>query len=434
MDVHNLVSFGGIFVILGLAWALSENRRVFNWRVVLGGLIFLLAFGAFLFISPAGVRVFEWVDHAVTKVLESANAGTEFVFGRLALPPGVTSKTTGETSLGFFLAFQAFPTIIFFSALMAVLYYGGVMQFVIRLFSFIFAKLMRLSGAESLCAASDIFVGIEASLTVRPHLSQMTRSELCTILTTGMASISSNVLAFYVYCLQGQFPGIAGHLVSASVLAIPSAIVVSKLLLPETERPKTMGLRVETEYAREESLFEAILNGSLAGVKLIVGIVALLLAVVGLVALLNLTLNGIGASLGCGEQFSLQAALGWVFQPLAVVMGVPAADASAVGNLLGERLVLTEVASYRHLAELLKDGALTHPRSAVIAAYALCGFAHLPSLAIFVGGIAALAPDRKSTLARLGPRALLGATLACLLTGCIAGTCFTSGALVLTGK
>jgi CNT family concentrative nucleoside transporter len=429
MDGYNFISFLGIFGVLALAWALSENRRVFNGRVILGGLAFLLAFGSFLFLTPFGVTVFAWVNDAVGHVLGAANEGTYFVFGRLALPPGAAKGE--DSSLGFFLAFQAFPTIVFFSALVAILYYYGAMQLLIRGFAFLFTKMMRLSGAESLCAASDVFVGVEASLTVRPHLSGMTRSELCTILTTGMASISSNVLAFYVYCLQGRLPGIAGHLVSASILAIPAAIIVSKLLVPETGTPRTMGVHIETDYAKEESVFEAVINGAMSGVKLIVGIVALLLAVVGLVALVNLMVGQAGAWAGYENQWSLQAALGYLFKPFAMLMGVPPDDARYVGQMLGERLVLTEVTSYRHLAELLKDGALQHPRSAVIAAYALCGFAHLPSLAIFVGGISALAPDRKGDLAKLGPRALLGATLACLLTGCIAGFFFTSGGTVL---
>lgn len=437
MDAYNLVSLVGLVAILGLAWVLSENRRVFNWRVVLGGIGIVFAFGLFFFTTPAGRELFIWVNDAVMKVLDCASAGTRFVFGRLALPPGTTDEQ-GQPSLGFILVTQAFPSIVFFSALIGILYYYGVMQRLIGLFALFFAKALKLSGAESLCAASDIFVGIEASLTVRPHLKTMTRSELNTILTTGMASVSSNVMALYVFCLKDQFPTIAGHLASASLLAIPAALVVSKILVPETEETKTAGQTLTTEYEKSGNFFEAIIDGSMAGAKLVVGIVALLLAVVSLVALVNLVLgtagNTFGSLTGATCNWSLQGLLAYFFAPLTLAMGVPPADVTEVSRLVGERLVVTEVVSYQHLAKLMADNALYHPRSAVIAAYALCGFAHLPSMAIFVGGIAALAPERKSTLAALGPRALLGATLATLIVGCVAGACFSGGQMLLTGK
>lgn len=433
VDAYNLVSLFGLVVILALTWVLSENRRVFNWRVVLVGMGAVLAFGLFLFATPAGRRAFEWVNVVIYKLLASANAGSHFVFGPLSLAPG-TTDAQGQASVGFILATQALPAIIFFSALIGILYYCGIMQRLIGGFAWLFARGLRLSGAESLCAASDIFVGIEASLTVRPHLKQMTRSELNTVLTTGMASVASNVMLFYVALLQKQFAGIAGHLASASLLAIPAALVVSKILVPETETPRTLGQTVAADYEKEDNLFEAIINGSMAGAKLIVGIVALLLAVVSLVALVNLAIGWAGgyvnAWTGSTFDWSLQGLLAYLFWPLTLLMGVPVEDGLAVSRLVGERLVLTEVAAYQDLARLMAKNALHHPRSAVICAYALCGFAHLPSMAIFVGGIAALAPERKSTLAALGPRALLGATLATLLVGCVAGACFTGDMLL----
>jgi CNT family concentrative nucleoside transporter len=426
LDVYNLVSLAGLVAILGLAWVLSENRRVFNWRVVLCGIGVVLVFGVFLFVTPAGRVAFLWVNLRIKDVLDSANAGSYFVFGPLSLGPGSTDAM-GQQSIGFILATQAFPAIVFFSALISILYYCGIMQKLIGFFAWFFAKALRLSGAESLCAASDIFVGIEASLTVRPHLREMTRSELNTILTTGMASVSSNVMLFSVLVLQKQFPMIAGHLASASLLAIPASLVVSKILVPETESPKTSGQMVAAECDKSANFFEAVIDGAMAGVKLVVGIVALLLAVVSLVALLNLILGGLVG-------YSLQDMLAYLFAPLTLAMGVPPSDVMEVSRLVGERLVLTEVTAYQDLAKLMAANALQHPRSAVIAAYALCGFAHLPSMAIFVGGIAALAPERKSTLASLGPRALLGATLATLIVGCVAGACFAGGEILLTGK
>ena len=237
MGVHNLISLLGIFALMGLAWIFSTNRRIVNWRVIVGGLAFQLLFAVFLFLVPAGTRVFLFINDLVVTILDSAAAGSTFVFGRLALPPGTTS-VTGETSLGFFLAFQAFPLIIFFSALMSVFYYFGVMPLILRGFAYVFTKLMKISGAESLSAASNIFVGIESALTIKPHLKDMTRSELCTVLTAGMATVSSNVLAVYIFILRDQFPTVAGHLISTSFLSAPAALIMSKILLPVSKTPK----------------------------------------------------------------------------------------------------------------------------------------------------------------------------------------------------
>jgi CNT family concentrative nucleoside transporter len=226
MDIYNLVSFAGIFVLTGFAWVLSADRKNMNWRVIFWGIGLQILVAAFIFLVPAGTKVFLLVNDVVVKILDSASAGAEFVFGRLAIPPGQESET-GEKSLGTILAFQAFPTIIFFSALIAILYYLKIMPLIISTFAYVFTKLMRISGAESLVAASEIFVGIESNLTVKPYLAKMTQSEFCTVLTAGMATVSSNVLALYVLRLEPQFPKIAGHLVSASLLAAPAAVVMS---------------------------------------------------------------------------------------------------------------------------------------------------------------------------------------------------------------
>jgi CNT family concentrative nucleoside transporter len=320
---------------------------------------------------------------------------------------------------------------------MSILYFCGLMPLVIRSFASLFTRLMRLSGAESLCAASNIFVGVESALTVKPHLEQMTRSELCTVLTAGMATVASNVLALYVFCLHEQFPMIAGHLISASVLSAPAAIAMSKLLLPEDDEPVTLGRTVAVHYEREKSLFEAIINGANAGMRLIFGIVGLLLAVLGLVALVDECMGGVGSVLGRWSghewQWSLKGCLGLVFYPLTAIMGVPPEDVGAVARIVGQRLVATEVAGYQDLALALGNGTLRHPRSAVIAAYALCGFAHVASLSIFVGGVSALAPSRTRDLAAVGLRALVAATLACLMTACVAGALLTESSLLLGG-
>ncbi len=279
--------------MLGLAWLFSSNRRNVNYRVILWAIVLQFIFAAFVFLIPAGAKFFLYLNGLVVSVLDSASAGAEFLFGRLALPPG-TQNENGESSLGFFLAFQALPTIIFFSALISILYYFNIMQRVIKGFSYTFTKLMRISGAESLSAASNIFVGIESSLTIKPYLNDMTRSELCTVLTAGMATVSSNILALYVFSLQNQFPTIAAHLISASILSAPAAVAMSKLLVPEDNVPKTLGTNVDPYYDKEGSLFEAVINGAENGAKLIIGIVALLIAILGLVALLDLIIGGVG--------------------------------------------------------------------------------------------------------------------------------------------
>jgi CNT family concentrative nucleoside transporter len=433
MELYNLLSLAGVFVLPGFAWLISSDRRVINWRVVACGIILQLVFAFFIFVVPAGTRFFLFINDLVVTVLNCATAGARFLFGRLALPPGTVNQQ-GQTSLGFILAFQALPTIIFFGGLMGLLYYVGVMPRLIGAFAYVFTKLMRLSGAESLCTASNIFVGIESALTIRPHLAQMTASELCTILTAGMATIASSVMALYVFILQGQFPTIAGHLVSASILSAPAALVTSKLVMPETDVPKTLGIKVKLEYQREHNVIEAIINGAMQGVKLVVGIVAVLIAFLGLVALVDLCLSGIGgqinAYLGWGLDWSLRGLFGYLFCPFALVIGVPPADALMVSKLFGERIVMTEVVSYQDLARFISEGVLHHPRSALLAAYGLCGFAHVASLAIFIGGIGALAPDRLKELSRVGIRALVAATLACLMTGAVAGIFFTKGSLL----
>lgn len=434
MELYNLVSLLGIFLLAGFAWLCSANRKVINWRVVFWGIGLQFLFAFFIFVVPVGAKFFLLVNKIVLAILESATEGTKFLFGRLALPPG-TINEQGETSLGHFLAFQALPTVIFFAALVGALYYLRIMPLLVRAFSYVFTRLMRISGAESLCASSNIFVGIESALVVLPHLKKMTRSELVTILSACMGTIASTVLALYVSFLRGVLPTIAGHLVSASVLSAPAAVVMAKLIMPETEKPETLGIDVKPFYQREDNLIMAIVNGSYSGLRFLGGIVALLLSFLGIVALVNLILGQIGVPLsnwlGLNIDLSLENLLGYIFYPFTVILGIPPDDAFKLSQVLGERTILTEVFSYRHLSELMTNGELVHSRSAIIASYALCGFAHVASLAIFVGGIGALVPSRLKDLSRLGFRALLAATLACLMTGAVAGTFFAQGSILL---
>ena len=425
--MYNIISFAGLFAFMAVAWALSSNHKVVNWRAVAWGLALQFVFGFFIFIVPAGRDLFLILNKAVVKALSCASAGTEFLFGPLALPPG----TPG--SIGFILAIQALPSIIFFASLMAVLYYIGVMPWIIRGFAIVFTKLMRISGAESLTAASNIFVGVESATAIRPYLGKMTRSELCVVLTAGMATIASSVMAFYVFILRKAFPTIAGHLMSASMLSAPAAIIMAKLIMPETEVPVTLGKDIKPCYEKEASLTEAIINGANAGLKLVGGIIALLMAFLGLMALIDLFTTRLGVRLnmlaGLHMDWSLKGLLGYVFYPFTIAMGVPFPDAWEVSKIVGERAIVTEVKAYQDLAALLSSGRLLCPgRSALLTVYALCGFAHIASLAIFIGGAAALAPERTKDLASIGLRALVAATLACLMTACIAGIFYTEGA------
>ncbi len=408
----------GIVVLLILAWAFSKNRRVINWRVVGWGLGLQLLFALFIFVIPAGAKVFMFINKMVLAVLSSASAGTEFVFGALAKGPGT------EGSLGYFFAFQAMPSIIFFAALIGLLYHLGIMQWVIKGFAWVFTKLMRISGAESLSASANIFVGVESSLIIKPYINKMTKSELNTVLTVGMATVASSMLAVYIMVLHHQFPTIAGHLVSASIMNAPAAIVISKLLYPETEKPETLGLKIKPHFDKKNSMFETILDSSQSGVKLIVGIVAMLLAFLGLVALLDKIMILLGTPINglfhSGIDFSLKGILGYAFYPITWLIGIPAQDVGTISGIIGERVVLTEITAFQDLANVISQG-LISPRSAVITTYALTGFAHIASVAIFVGGYAALAPKRAGDLSKLGFRALLGATIATLLTASIAG-------------
>ena len=408
----------GIVVLLILAWAFSKNRRVINWRVVGWGLGLQLLFALFIFVIPAGAKVFMFINKMVLAVLSSASAGTEFVFGALAKGPGA------DGSMGYFFAFQAMPSIIFFAALIGLLYHLGIMQWVIKGFAWVFTKLMKISGAESLSASANIFVGVESSLIIKPYINKMTKSELNTVLTVGMATVASSMLAVYIMVLHQQFPMIAGHLVSASIMNAPAAIVMSKLLYPETEKPETLGLKIKPQFDKKNSLFETILDSAQSGVKLIVGIVAMLLAFLGLVALLDKIMILLGTPINglfhSGIDFSLKGLLGYAFYPITWLIGILPKDVGLISGIIGERVVLTEITAFQDLANVISQG-LISPRSAVITTYALTGFAHIASVAIFVGGYAALAPKRAGDLSKLGFRALLGATLATLLTASIAG-------------
>lgn len=425
MNHYNLVSLAGIFVLIAFALLISENRRRQNWRLTFGGIAVVLFLGLLIFQFPGGVYVFQAANDILIKLTEVSAEGARFLFGPLAFPPG------SQGSLGFILAFQALPTIVFFSALMSLLYYLRIMPWLIDLSAKIFTRLFRTSGAESLCVSTTHFVGIESILTIRPHLQKMTRSELHTIITAGLATVASNVMALYIFTLHGVFPSIAGHLVTATVLAAPASLVFSKILVPETGEPETLGRHIKVEYKKDGSFIEAIVNGSTDGMKLIMGIIALLLSVLGLVALLDSLMGSVtGAFLS--QPLTLKTITGYLFYPFILITGVPFEDAFKVAMLVGERLIVTEVVSYQDLAILMGKNEIGQ-RSAVIAAYALCGFTHFASLAIFAGGVAAMAPDRTKDIASITMKSLVAATLSTLSVACVAGIFFTGQSFLMGG-
>lgn len=420
-----LISLIGFFVFAAVAWLLSSNRRMIRWRTIGVGLGLQLLLGLMIFKLPAMRQIFIWLNDGVMALLDVSKAGTSFLLGPLAAGPGE------QGSIGFILVFQALPIAIFVSALTAVLYRLGVMQMIVRFFAVIFHRTMGTSGAESLCGASNIFVGVESALVVKPYLERMTRSELLTILGSGMATVASTTLGIYVAFLSKSFPQIAGHLISASLLSIPAVVVMTKLLLPETEHPETAsGIPPEPPELRSGGVMSAIITGSMDGLKLAAGISTLLIAGLGIVALFDKLLSLPGKWLGMSEPLSLVKILGWIFYPMAALLGISRPDIAESARLLGERVILTEVVPYQEMAQMIASGQMADPRTIVILSYALCGFTHFASVAIFVGGMAALAPSRRDDLAGLGLRALLAATLATLMTGCIAGI-FSNGQEVI---
>jgi CNT family concentrative nucleoside transporter len=422
MSWLNLLSLVGCFALGSLAWLIGGCRRPFPRRTVMGSGLLLMGIGIVVFWLPPTRIALLWLNAVVLAMLESSNAGAEYLFGPLAMSPG-QSTATGDPSVGFVLATQILPAVVFFAAMMAALYHLRLIQPVVRLLGRLFHRTLELSGAEALAGSSNVFFGVESATTVRPYLERMTRSELLTVLTCGMSTVASTTLAIYVLFLQDVFPRIAGHLISASVLSIPAAAMISKLILPETGQPETRGAVPPLEQAeRHGNTMAALAAGAWDGLKLAAGIATLLIAVLGVVALFDLLLVRISSPLAesLGGPVDLRRILGWIFTPLAWLLGIETTDVAEAGRMLGERLVRTEVVAYQRLAELALASSVS-ARTLLILSYALCGFTHVASVGIFVGGFAALAPSRRDDLAALGLRALAGATLATLMTGALAG-------------
>jgi CNT family concentrative nucleoside transporter len=401
----------GAVVILGIAVAFSTNRRAINWTTVAWGLGLQVVFAMIVLKTAIGQQVFSTLGAGINRLLGFAGVGAAFVFGPLG-DSGVWGRAMtnvfGPTGAQYavIFAFQVLPTIIFIAALFAILYYFGVMQVIVRMFAVLMHRVMKASGAESLNVAASIFMGqTEAPLTIRPYLPEMTESELMTVMTSGMAHISGGIMAAYIL-----FGIEAKHLLTAVIMTAPGTIMMAKMLVPETEVPKTMGtVRLEVERT-DVNVIDAAGRGTGEGLHLALNVGAMLISFLALIALVNALLGLV--------HLSLEQIFGWMFAPVAWAMGVPWRDAPTIGNLLGTRMALNEFVAYSKLGPL--KGSLD-PKSFTIATFALCGFANFSSIGIQIGGIGALAPNRRHDLARLGLRAMFAGTLANFMTATIAG-------------
>jgi CNT family concentrative nucleoside transporter len=404
--MERVISVVGLLSMVLIAFLLSDDRKRINWRTVGSGIVLQIVFGLIILKTNVGLTVFEGARQFFAGILNFTNEGSNFVFGSL----------NDASKVGFVFAFMVLPTIIFMSALMSVLYHIGLMQIIIKFTAKIMVKVMGTSGAESLAAASNIFAGqTEAPLVVKPFVGKMTRSELMALMTGGMATVAGGVLAAYVGL------GIdAGHLLAASVMSAPAALVCAKIMVPETEKSLSDG-EIKMSFERNSAnIIDAAATGAGEGLQLALNVGSMLLAFIALIAMFNGLLSLVGGFFNFSE-LSLELISGYVFAPVAFLMGVPWSEAMAVGSLLGKKLVINEFVAY---LDLQKQLTTLSPKSVVISTYALCGFANFSSIAIQLGGIGSIAPERRSDLAKLGVKCLIGGTLACFMTASIAGFLF----------
>lgn len=411
---QRFMSLIGLAGLIGIAWLMSSHRKKVNWKTVGWGVGIQLGFALFVLKTSIGKAIFSGLNDGVTKLLTFTEEGSRFIFGAYL-----------DEHMTF--ALNVLPTILFFSSLMAVAYHAGIMQRIVSVLAYAMQKTMGTSGSETLSATANIFVGqTEAPLVVKPYVDTMTLSELNAVMVGGFATVAGGVLAAYVGMLQSRFPDIAGHLIAASVMSAPAALVIAKVMQPETEESKTQGYAKMDVEKIDANIVDAAARGAGEGLQLALNVGAMLLAFLALVALLNYLVGlpieiynwAAGASL---EPWTLQQILGIVFWPIAFLMGVPVEDCTEIASLLGEKMVLNEFVAYTHLGDMLSGADALHYRSTVIATYALCGFANFGSIAIQIGGISAIAPSRRSDLAKLGVRAMFGGTLAACMTATVAG-------------
>lgn len=411
--MQQLTSACGLVTMVLLAWLMSTHRRRFPWRVVIGGVGLQLLLAWAILGNAARRKAFHRIGDFFTQLMSFVDAGCEFVFG--------------ENYGDFYFAFRVLPTIIFFSSLMAILYHIGLLQLVVRCLAWVMQFTLRVSGAESLSAAANIFVGqTEAPFVIYPYIPKMTQSELMAVMVGGFATVAGGVLAVYI-----GFGIDAGHLVAASFISAPASLVVAKVMLPETERPQTAGTSGAAVPRQTTNLIEAATTGASEGLKLALNVAAMLIAFLALIAMVDFVLERVSLfvitrafNVADPEPLTLSRMCGFVFAPLAWLMGIPWRDCFSCGELLGLKMVANELVAYQQLAIWLEagsEGPKLAERSVTILTFALCGFSNFASIGIQVGGIGGLAPERRQDLARLGFRAMLGGTLACFMTACVAG-------------
>lgn len=410
--MENVAAVLGLFVFTLIAFLFSTNKKAINWKTIAWAFGLQVIFAVLILKTSVGITVFDWLNDIVLKVLAFQQAGAEMVFGNLAK----------SESFGYIFAFQVLPTIIFFSALISLLYYLGIMQWVVYAFAVIIGKTCKLSGAESLSAAANIFVGqTEAPLLIKPYVEKMTKSELMCVMTGGMATVAGGVMMAYVSMLKDTVPGIAGHLIAASLMGAPAGVMFSKLLVPETEKPVTSGNLKIAYKDPSANVLEAISNGTTTGVSLAINVAGMLIAFTSLIALCNGALEWL-TGLFLTKALSMQQLFAYVFSPLTWLMGVNASDVLTASQLVGEKTVLNEFIAYANFADILNHNTIELTlRTKVILSYALCGFANFSSIGIQIGGIGSLAPSRRGDLSRLGFRALLAGLFSSCTRAILAG-------------
>ena len=403
--MQRLISLLGIPGLLLLAFVFCRDRKKLSYKIIVAGIGLQFFFALVVLRTRIGHQLFYWVGRGAEKLIGFTGAGSRFVFGDLM----------NVEKMGFILAFHVLPVIVFFSSLSAILYHFGVLQWLVRQMARLFTRTLGVSGAEALSVAANVFVGmVEAPILVRPYVEKMTESELFCLMSAGMATIAGSVMAAYIGILQPYFPQVAGHILSASLMSAPAAVVVAKIMIPETETPLTAG-KVQVSHEKQDVNFiDAAARGAIDGVHLAIYVAAMLIAFIALVAMINAVFGLFGTS--------FEAIMGWMFAPIAFLMGIPWKEAVQVGSLLGQKTVLNEFVAYLNLANGLASGDLAlSARSVTIATYALCGFANFGSLGIMIAGIGGMAPSRRHDLARLGFLSIISGTLAAFLTATIAG-------------
>ncbi|NID05601.1 NupC/NupG family nucleoside CNT transporter [Luteibacter jiangsuensis] len=423
---HVLFGLFGLVVLVAIAFCFSNNKRVVDWKLVATGVLLQIVFAAIVLKVPLGRDVFDAIATGFVRLLDYVDVGSRFIFGSLL----------DSDRFGVIFAVKVLPTIVFFAALTGVLYHLGVMQQIVKGMAWVITKVMRVSGAETTSVCASVFIGqTEAPLTIKPYIERMTQAELMTVMIGGMAHIAGSVMAAYVAMLGGDDPVqrmfYAKHLLTASVMAAPATMVLAKILVPETQEPLTRGtVKIEVEKTTA-NVIDAAATGAGDGLKLAMNVGAMLLAFIALIALINGPVQWVGtvggehslnawltATAGHPVALSLETIFGWILAPVAWLIGVPWQDATLVGSFIGQKVVINEFVAYADLARHLDD---LLPQSRLIATYALCGFANFSSIAIQIGGIGGLAPNRRGDLARLGLRAVLGGSIATFMTATIAG-------------